>query len=855
MYKHNGNVAHKSFSNTSEAITWAQKKGATTDVWFAYALYSAPKRNKDNASGAYGFGIDLDVGPEENKYSSKKEALQDLQRWCKQERVPRPTLVDSGNGIHAYWLCEERIHKPKWIALARELKKALARGLVKQDPAVTGDIARVMRMPGTFNYKDPENPKPVKLIKDSEPLTLDFFETKFAPKKVDNSNFSAKSVSIDPNVEYSGELIAKSCAVIGHIAATGGDVEEPLWYQALGIAAYCKDPVKLAHEWSKGHEDYDPEETEAKLRRRKEEAKPPLCETLRAYAPEKCAGCPLAEKIRTPISAGKVGKVEAPEDEDTLNGRWHISSKSVSKLIEDDVPKKILSTRLVLTKIGRGHSGGTCAYAQWRTPRGTMQKGEIPLLLLSSEKDLHAWLLDQNIIVDKRNIGNVVDYLKDFATSLSQKADPELIAEQFGWTDDGAFLIGSDKISADGTANVTLSPKIQDDIRSSLEKCGSLDDWSATTELLSDEKHYPHAFAVLASLATPVFNVMGVQGAVLSLAGQSGSGKTTSISFALSAWGDPKRLISSPGDTQVSRDVRMKTYNNIPLAMDDLSGSHFRSPHLKNLVYQAANGQARNAGTSDGGLRSQATWQLLFMLSTNNPLMDQRNYLQEAEKRRLVELIVNEPMDQEIGKALARSAQTTHGVAGRAFIKALIANREMVAKRTEVLSDKLLADPAIPEANRFGVWLCAAAMVAGKLAKAKGIIRFDPKPVVDYVIEQLRGVYEALPEPVDVINEAVAMYTNSKQHHICHYDGKDCRHLPNNAITARYDFTKKALYLPSKELRLWLDESEIATSLLQTWARDAKISSKKARLQSGSAGPVHCYYIPMELDVPDEPQE
>lgn len=854
MYSTEKGVAHKSFSNTDEAIRWAQHRGKDTDVWFAYHLFNTSKRKKEFSLGANGFAIDLDVGADEHKYSSKKEAYADLRRWCQTQRVPRPTIVDSGNGIHAYWLCDEFIEKDDWGQIARSIKSSLTLGNVKQDPAVTADSARVMRVPGTFNHKDPSNPKPVKVLKESTPLPRSFFDKKFPARKVDNSRFSAKSAQIDPNMEYSGELIANQCNVIAHVAKSEGNVEEPLWYQALGVAAYCKDSSALAHAWSKGHPQYSFEETEAKLARRKADAGPPLCETLRSYAPDKCAGCPLADKIRTPMSAGRIGKVEKTQDEVTLNNRWHVASKSVSKIVEGDVPKKILSTRLVIDRLGRGAEGGACAFMQWRTPAGTLHKGELLLSLLSSKKELSAWLLDQGIIVDERNIGNVVDYLKDFAQSLQQKKDPELIAEQFGWTKDGAFLLGNDKFSLDGRSAVTISPKIQDDIRQSLKPQGSLEDWAQATELLSDPELQPHAFAVLASFATPVFNIMGVQGAVLSLAGQSGSGKTAAISFALSAWGDPKRLISSPGDTQVSRDVRMKTYNNIPLAIDDLSGSHFRSPHLKNLVYQAANGQARNAGTSDGGLRTQATWQLLLMLSTNNPLMDQRNYLQEAEKRRLIELSVNHAISPETGKVLARTAGATYGVAGRAFLKALIANREKVAKRTEALSDQWLADPKIPEANRFGVWLCAAAMVAGKLAHRKGIIRFDPQPVVGAVVDQLRRTGETMLSPVELVNDAIAAFTDARQHNINWYDGTETKVQPNQAILARYDFTQKMLFIPSAQLRLWLDECELATSLLTVWAENAKIQRKKVRLGKGSAGPVHAYCIPIELDTP-EPQE
>jgi hypothetical protein len=71
--------------------------------------------------------------------------------------LPPPTMVvNSGNGFHLYW------------ALKRELPPELARNVAKGVHALlpsdaTHDPTRVMRVPGTYNFKDPDNPKPCTL--------------------------------------------------------------------------------------------------------------------------------------------------------------------------------------------------------------------------------------------------------------------------------------------------------------------------------------------------------------------------------------------------------------------------------------------------------------------------------------------------------------------------------------------------------------------------------------------------------------------------------------------------------------------------------------------------------------------
>lgn len=72
--------------------------------------------------------------------------------------LPPTIVVNSGNGFHAYWL----LNKPtrKWAAFDQIIK-----ALEKLSGAdKIGDRARILRVPGTFNTKDPSNPLPVRIL-------------------------------------------------------------------------------------------------------------------------------------------------------------------------------------------------------------------------------------------------------------------------------------------------------------------------------------------------------------------------------------------------------------------------------------------------------------------------------------------------------------------------------------------------------------------------------------------------------------------------------------------------------------------------------------------------------------------
>ncbi len=139
------------------------------DVYFSCATFNNhSSREQINAACAYGYWLDLDCGAEKaasgQGYASKKEAWAALKQFIQQTAMPKPTaLVDSGNGLHAYWLSAEAIPATEWEVQAAKLKALTHHYGLLADDSRTNDIASVLRVPGTFNFKKPESPKPVKL--------------------------------------------------------------------------------------------------------------------------------------------------------------------------------------------------------------------------------------------------------------------------------------------------------------------------------------------------------------------------------------------------------------------------------------------------------------------------------------------------------------------------------------------------------------------------------------------------------------------------------------------------------------------------------------------------------------------
>ena len=128
------------------------------NVFVALNSFKGHSRKTDYAQSCKTFFIDLDVGDNDKKYRSKEEALAALDDFVKQYDLPPPVRIDSGGGVHAYWILDRDVPTEEWKAYATKFKH-MCLDYLKIDPAVTADAARILRCPDTLNDNtDPPAP-------------------------------------------------------------------------------------------------------------------------------------------------------------------------------------------------------------------------------------------------------------------------------------------------------------------------------------------------------------------------------------------------------------------------------------------------------------------------------------------------------------------------------------------------------------------------------------------------------------------------------------------------------------------------------------------------------------------------
>ena len=153
-------IRPKFASSVGDAIKLAQgfidKKW---NVYFTPGTYEGQRRKQENCIYVKSFFLDLDVEHGKHHYPTKTDAIQDLQRFCDEVDWPQPVIIDSGGGIHAYWILDEALPADKWSLYAEKFKQLCLDHNLIIDLSVPADSARLMRVPGTSNYRyDPPTP-------------------------------------------------------------------------------------------------------------------------------------------------------------------------------------------------------------------------------------------------------------------------------------------------------------------------------------------------------------------------------------------------------------------------------------------------------------------------------------------------------------------------------------------------------------------------------------------------------------------------------------------------------------------------------------------------------------------------
>lgn len=166
----------KFFDTISPAVDYARKRSTSTDVYSGVGMFkSPPKKGRGTASEVScitSMWCDIDVDYDGTKKKELPKSLDEaIELAYSANTAPPSMIVESGYGIHPYWLLD----KPHTFDKENDRKDAsdfawrwgcTVQGWAKNQGYTidsVGDLSRVLRVGGTMNYKNKKSPKKVEL--------------------------------------------------------------------------------------------------------------------------------------------------------------------------------------------------------------------------------------------------------------------------------------------------------------------------------------------------------------------------------------------------------------------------------------------------------------------------------------------------------------------------------------------------------------------------------------------------------------------------------------------------------------------------------------------------------------------
>jgi len=114
-----GKVSNRFAETLDDVFSTIERLKKTQNVFVALGSFEGYSRKAVDCMFVRSFFIDLDVG-EKKDYKDKADAHAALFKLQGAAGLPDPVVIDSGGGIHAYWLMDEDIPCDEWKTYAEK---------------------------------------------------------------------------------------------------------------------------------------------------------------------------------------------------------------------------------------------------------------------------------------------------------------------------------------------------------------------------------------------------------------------------------------------------------------------------------------------------------------------------------------------------------------------------------------------------------------------------------------------------------------------------------------------------------------------------------------------------------------
>jgi putative DNA primase/helicase len=402
---------------------------------------------------------------------------------------------------------------------------------------------------------------------------------------------------------------------------------------------------------------------------------------------------------------------------------WMYSEGGIRRIDEKtSLPVMVCRTPIILTQRLKSMETGEEKMEIAFKRDGAWHKAIFPRSTIFTARSITI-LSDLGCTITSENAKQVVRFLEALEAEnidIIQRADS---TGTMGWQTRGRFLPGhGDDIILD------IEPSLRG-WAAAYHYNGTFEDWKALMQPHRERDKF--RFILAAAFTAPLLRILQQRIFFVYNWGGSKGGKTAALKAALSAWGDPERLMVNFNATQVALERMAGFYNDLPMGIDERQLAGQKQENLEKIVYMIASGTGRARGSKGGGLQALNTWRTVALATGEEPLSTDTT--QTGVSTRVLE-IYGGPFDDEKSASLMHQQAPQHcGWAGPEFIQRILQTdeqsiRDQYARMTEEVYK--IAD------GTSGAHIAGISAVALADAMAESWI-FNPDPAAAEALEDL----------------------------------------------------------------------------------------------------------------------
>lgn len=388
-----------------------------------------------------------------------------------------------------------------------------------------------------------------------------------------------------------------------------------------------------------------------------------------------------AKLIREALKRAKAVDLEAEMREEPITGAplslrtpegWLFSDKGISWIDpKTHTPANVCRTPILLTQRLKSLETGDEKMEVAFKRDGEWQRAIYPRSVIFSSRSITT-LADLGCTITSENSKNVVKFLGALESENIDIIPKNDATSTFGWQPGRRFIPGHDE-----GITLDIDPP-QRGMAAAYCQNGTMERW--IEHMAPHRSREKFRFILAASFAAPLLRIVKQRIFFVYNWGGSKGGKTAALKAALSAWGDPERLMVNFNATQVGLERTAAFYCDLPLGIDERQLAGNNQGALEKIVYMIASGTGKIRGAKSGGIQTVHQWRTVALATGEEPLSTETS--QTGVSTRVLE-IYGGPFDNEQDAALMhQQAAMDCGWAGPAFIEHILQmdEREIVER-------------------------------------------------------------------------------------------------------------------------------------------------------------------------------